>query len=83
MESLEQARPVFERDDDEVLLTYDISAQFWHWAASESDRPLMGCSLGGRHFEWLCTPMGTSTSPYLCTSLIYILARRWRRAAAR
>ena len=83
MESLEQARPVFERDDDEVLLTYDISAQFWHWAASESDRPLMGCSLGGRHFEWLCTPMGTSTSPYLCTSLIYILARRWRRLGIR
>ena len=83
MESLERARPIFERDDDEVLLTYDISAQFWHWAAAESDRPLMGCSLGGRHFEWLCTPMGTSTSPYICTSLIYILAKRWRRLGIR
>ena len=77
MESLHQARHLFEPDD--VMLLFDLSAAFYHLSAHPESRTYMGCCLGGRFFEWLVCPMGTTTSPYAFQTLVWVLVRRWCR----
>ena len=48
METLHQARYLFEEDD--VMLLFDLSAAFYHLQAHPDSRKFMGCTLGGRFF---------------------------------
>ena len=77
METLHQARYLFESDD--VMLLFDLSAAFYHLQAHPDSRKFMGCTLGGRFFVWNVCPMGTTTSPYAFQTLVWVLVRRWRK----
>ena len=80
-ESLDKARGLMNKDD--VILTYDIASGFYCAAAHPDSRKYMGCNLGGRTFVWNCTPMGVSTSPYVFSSMMWVLAKKLRRRGFR
>ena len=81
METLHRARGLFRPGD--VALCYDLSSAYFHAAVDPEFTKFLGCTLGGRVFEFRCAPMGTRSSPHIWQTTAWIIARKWRKMALR